>query len=96
MRASIVIWLLIAFMAVLAAALYPIEGMSIAMDYRGIGLFLLVLAVLCGLTRHRYPAAAHIALTFAQIVAFARIAKSWIKGRSETQERVRGPILPNL
>jgi hypothetical protein len=71
-RASIVIWLLIAFMAVLAAALYPIEGMSIAMDYRGIGLFLLVLAVLCGLTRHRYPAAAHIALTFAQIVAFAQ------------------------
>jgi hypothetical protein len=72
LRASIVIWLLIAFMAVLSAALYPIEGMSIAMDYRGIGLFLLILAVLCGLTRHRYPAAANIALTFAQIVAFAQ------------------------
>lgn len=72
MRASIVIWLLIALMAVLAAILFPLEGMSIAMDYRGIGLFLLVLAVLCALTRHRYPAAAHIALTFAQIVAFAQ------------------------
>jgi membrane-associated phospholipid phosphatase len=71
-RASIVIWLLIALMAVLSAALYPIEGMSIAMDYRGVGLFLLILAVLCGLTRHRYPAAAHIALTFSQIVAFAQ------------------------
>lgn len=72
MRAGLVIWSLIAVVALIAAALYAIAGMSVAANYYGIGLFLTVLVVLTGVIRRRYPAASHIAHTTMQLVAFSQ------------------------
>jgi membrane-associated phospholipid phosphatase len=72
MRAGLVIWSLIALMALLAVALYPMEDMSVAVNYHGIGLFLAVLVALAGATRRRYPAASHIAHTVVQLIVLSR------------------------
>ena len=72
MRAGLVIWSLIALMALLTVVMYPMAGMSVSMNYYRIGLYLTVLIVLVKITRRRYPAASNIAHTFVQLIAFSQ------------------------